>query len=236
MPQSSFGRWFWPRAVALQFLLLGLWWFVLYQPSLFLLRVVGEVPFTLFTPRQEKDALDVDTSGDWKFSVPVSPFAHDDENGRGRVIVNAIEFSGPSANVAPFTTGWFVYLGLALNLPLTRSRLRRTLLGLLLQMAAASLGLFAYAEVNAIGIATNMHPVPNAAVLWLTKLAYHIDYLVVPYASPFLILLLTHPVWWLFLTKGSSEAEAALKSGDVSKPLQPVKKGSRGRRTSADPR
>ena len=210
MPADNFSRFFWPRAVAIQLLLLGLWWFVLYQPSLVLLRVTAQIPFGLFTARQDREALEVDPSGEWKFSIPVSPFVRYGPS--GEETVSAIEFSAPAANVAPFTTAWFVYLGLALNVPLTRANLRRSLIGLAVQTVVSDLALFGYAKINALGIVTNMHRSPDALSLWLAKLAYHIDYLVVPYASPFLVLLATHPVWWTFLTKGANRTDSVSRA------------------------
>ena len=212
MAADNFSRFFWPRALALQLLLLGLWWTLLYEPSLVLLRVTAQIPFALLTARQDRDPLEVDATGEWKFSIPMSAFVKDPANGKGPTMVNAIDFGGPAANVAPFTTGWFVYLGLTLNARLTRLNLRRSLIGIAIQTAISGLALFAYAEINAFGILTNMHSSRDALSLWLTKLAYHIDYLVVPYASPFLVLLGTHPEWWNFLTKGESRAETGTEA------------------------
>jgi hypothetical protein len=118
------------------------------------------------------------------------------------VNVHASDFSAPAENVAPFATAWFVYLGLALNAPLSRANLRRILIGLATQTTLSGLALLGYAEINARGLVANLHRTPDAFLLWLLKLAYHIDYLVVPYAGPFLVVLATHPGWWTFLTKG----------------------------------
>lgn len=209
MPVDNFSRFFWARTVALLLLALGLWWLVLYQPSLVLLRVTAQIPFALLTARQEANPVEVDATGEWKFSIPVGAYVRDSAQGKGPVSVGAIEFSAAAANVAPFATGWFVYLGLALNARLTRANLRRTLIGLAIQTVISGLALFGYAEINARGIVTNMHSSPDALSLWLEKVAYHIDYLVIPYASPFLILLATHPQWRTFLTKGEPHPTGA---------------------------
>ena len=221
MRAPSFSRFFIARAVALQLLILGLWWFVLYQPSLALLRVIAEIPFTLLTARQDRDPIEVDASGEWKFSVPVSAYVRDSAEGKGPVSVNAIEFSAPAANVAPFATGWFVYLGLALSVPISRSNLRRILLGLAIQTIVSGVALLGYAEINARGVVANMYKTPDATVLWLEKLAYHIDYLVVPYASPFLVAIATLPDWWTFLTSGAR--------GQVAVPTSPTRKPKKAR-------
>ena len=41
-----------------------------------------------------------------------------------------------------------------------------------------------------------MHRVQDPMGLWFLHFVYHIDYLVIPYASPFLLILWTHPEWW----------------------------------------
>jgi hypothetical protein len=52
------------------------------------------------------------------------------------------------------------------------------------------------AEVNARGTLAHMHRVQDPMGLWFLHFVYHIDYLVIPYASPFLLILWTHPEWW----------------------------------------
>src|SRR5579863_1664827 len=127
---ARFSRFFWPRAVALQFLLLGLWWFVLYQPSLALLHLAAQIPFGLLPARPDENPIEVDATGEWKFIIPVRDVVRDSAQSNAPVNVHASDFSAPAENVAPFATAWFVYLGLALNAPLSRANLRRILIGL----------------------------------------------------------------------------------------------------------
>jgi hypothetical protein len=185
------------RAVGLQLVLLVLWWTVLYRPSLAVLRMIAEVPMTLLLTNPSKSTLEVDSaSGDWNFSIPVNAVVRDSPQSDGPVQVDAIDFAAAADNVAPFTTGWFVYLGLALSVPISRDSLRRTVKGLLFQTAISALAVFTYAEVNARGTLAHLHRVPDPGTLWLLNFVYHIDYLVIPYASPFLLILWTHPEWW----------------------------------------
>ncbi len=196
MTQSSLGH-FLLRAVGLQLIFLGLWWTVLYQPAIGLLRLTAEVPLSLLLTNPSKRSLEVNSSsGDWNFSIPVNAMVKDSPQSDSSVQVDAIDFAAPAENVAPFTTAWFVYLGLALSVPITRESIRRTLKGLLLQTAVSALAVFIYAEVNAHGTLAHMHRVPDPAGLWFLNFVYHIDYLVIPYASPFLLILWTHPEWW----------------------------------------
>jgi hypothetical protein len=195
MPESSSG-YFVLRAVGLQLVLLGLWWTVLYRPSIGFLRLAAEVPFTFLTAHQSKSPLEVDASGDWNFSIPVDAIVRDSTQSSSPVSVDSIDFAAPPESVAPFTTGWFVYLGLAFSVPISRNSLRRTLKGLLFQTAISALAVFIYAEVNARGTLAHMHRVPDSLGLWFLNFVYHIDYLVIPYASPFLLILWTHPEWW----------------------------------------
>jgi hypothetical protein len=189
------------RAVGLQIVLLGIWWTILYRPSIALLRLTAEVPLNLPLSNPLKSALQVDSSsGDWNFSVPVNAVVKDSTHSDGSVQVEAIDFTAPAENVAPFAIGWFVYLGLALSVLITRENLRRALKGLLFQTAISALAVFSYAEINARGTLAHIHRVPDPLSLWLLNFAYHIDYLVVPYATPFLVVLWTHPQWWAKLT------------------------------------
>jgi hypothetical protein len=204
MRESSLG-YFVFRAVGLQILLLGIWWTILYRPSIALLRLTAEVPLSVLLSNPLKSALEVDSSsGDWNFSVPVNAVVKDSTHSDGAVKVEAIDFTAPVENVAPFAIGWFVYLGLALSVLITRDSLRRTLKGLFLQTAISALAVFSYAEINARGTLAHIHRVPDPLSLWLLKFGYHIDYLVVPYATPFLVVLWTHPQWWAKLI-GSSQ-------------------------------
>ena len=185
------------KAVASQLALLVLWWTVLYRPSLGLLRLTAEVPLTVLLTNPSKSTLEVDpSSGDWNFSIPVNAVVKDSPQSGSPVQVDAIDFAAPAENIAPFTIGWFVYLGLALSVPISRDSIRRTLWGLLFQTAISALAVFTYAEVNARGTLAHLHRVPDPGVLWLLNFVYHIDYLVMPYASPFLLILWTHPEWW----------------------------------------
>lgn len=196
MAESRMGH-FILRAVGLQLILLGLWWTVLYQPSIGLLRLTAEVPLTLLLTNPWKSTLEVDpSSGDWNFSIPVNAVVKDSPQSNSSVQVDAIDFAAPTENVAPFTTGWFVYLGLALSVPITRDSARRTVKGLVFQTAISALAVFTYAEVNARGTLAHMHRVQDPVGLWFLNFVYHIDYLVIPYASPFLLILWTHPEWW----------------------------------------
>ncbi len=179
-----------------------------------LLRVAVEVPFTFLLSQQSPPPLQLDAKGDWNFSIPVNTVVNDPKEGSGPRQVGSIDFAAPPENVAPFTTGWFVYLGLALSLPFTKAHLRRTLIGIAIQTAVSVLALFVYAEVNALGILASLHAAPAPFYEWLLKYAYHIDYLVIPYAGPFLLLLVIHPAWWAQLTGESSEAP--LKRGDAA--------------------
>ena len=61
MSESSLG-YFVFRAVGLQILLLGIWWTILYRPSIALLRLTAEVPLSLLLGNPLKGALEVDSS------------------------------------------------------------------------------------------------------------------------------------------------------------------------------
>jgi hypothetical protein len=214
MTQSSLGH-FLLRAVGLQLIFLGLWWTVLYQPAIGLLRLTAQVPLSLLLTNPSKRSLEVNSSsGDWNFSIPVNAMVKDSPQSGSPVQVDAIDFAAPAENVAPFTTAWFVYVALALNVPISRGSIRRTLKGLLLQTAVSALAVFIYAEVNARGTLAHMHLVPDPMGLWFLNFVYHIDYLVIPYAGPFLLILWTHPEWWPQLAGSERALQQRLTRSD----------------------
>src|SRR6202165_2944906 len=94
------------RAVGLQLVFLGLWWTVLYRPSVGFLRLTAEVALSLLL-NASKSTLEVDSSsGEWNFSIPVNAVVKDSPQSDRSVQVDAIDFAAPVENVAPFTTGW----------------------------------------------------------------------------------------------------------------------------------
>jgi len=200
MPAVSNTLYFLPRVVMLQFVCLGLWWSVLYQPSLLFLRSAATITFSVLFGNQRQPPLQVDSNGDWNFSVPVNTVVNDPVQHPGPRFVSSIDFAVPPENIAPFTAGWIVYAGLALSVPVTRSSLRRILIGVGAQTVISTLALFVYVEINGLGILASLHRTSDAFYLWILKFAYSIDYLVIPYSVPFLLLVLTHPEWWTRLT------------------------------------
>ena len=191
---------FLPRVVAFQLVFLGLWWSLLYQPSLRLLGSAANITFSILLGNQPEPPLQIDSKGEWNFRFPVNAVVNDPVQQPGPLSVGSIDFVSAPENIAPFTTGWLVYAGLALSAPLTRSSLRRTLIGVGAQTVINTLALFAYVQVNALGILASLHRTPDILGSWLLKFAYHIDYLVIPYSVPFLLLVFTHPEWWSRLT------------------------------------
>ncbi len=139
------------------------------------------------------------TTGEWVFSVAVNAVGQDRQTGQKEVI-SSLEFAGAPDNFAFFACGWFSYLALAFSAgAMRRGKWKPMLRGLALQTALNVVSLVAYVYINAHGAAINT-PGNSSASLWLLKYSYHIVYLVVPFAGPFLIALCVHPEWRGYFT------------------------------------
>jgi hypothetical protein len=183
------------RAVMLVMGAMAVWWFVLKGASLWLLRCLAFVPLGLLVAPGGLPPVKVDpASGDWLFNVAVNATGTNLKTG-DRQYVDSLEFAVGEDSVAFFTCGWFAYLGLALSVGTrSRSHAKSIAKGIALQTGISVLCLAAYVYINGYGSVintTNNHPVS----IWLIKYAYHLIYLVIPFAGPFAIALLVHPEW-----------------------------------------
>lgn len=183
------------RALLLVPLSMAVWWFVLKGASLWLLRVLAVLPLALLIGPPGYDPVRTNPeTGEWLFNVEVNTTARNLQTGQMQA-VGSIEFAVEPDSVAFFAAGWFSYLALAASAGgFSRRQARRLLKGVTLQTAINILGLAAYAYINGYGALANAQP--NAPPqMWLLKYLYHIIYLVVPFAGPFMVALLMHPEW-----------------------------------------
>jgi hypothetical protein len=181
------------RATLLVPLAMALWWYLLKGASLWLLRVLAWLPLALLIGPAGIAPIHVNPdTGDWVFNVSVNKIVTNPRTGEHQQI-DSVEFATEQDNVAFFACGWFSYLALALSAGFSRKQARRALWGAGLLTVMNILCLAAYAYINAAGSLVNT-PAQSDGV-WLYKYCYHIIYLVVPFAGPFLVALVVHPEW-----------------------------------------
>lgn len=184
-----------PRAVIFVPSAMALWWFLLKGASLSLLRIAAFLPLALLIAPPDQPAVNKDVNtGEWRFNVAVNAPVTSVQNGRTET-VQSLEIAVDEDNVAFFAGGWFSFLALALSVwEFSKSAAKRLLAGLAVQTGINVLSLVAYVYINARGLEINdpLHPTP---VVWLLKYAYHIIYLVLPFAGPFGVALLVFPTW-----------------------------------------
>lgn len=194
------------RAVILEPLAMAVWWFLLKGASLWLLRYVAYVPLALLIAPAGHPPVKVDAAtGAWVFNVSVNAVGKNLNTGQQQHI-ESTEFSAGEDRVAFFASGWFSYLALALStLPFSRRQAYRVSKGFALQTALSVLCLAAYAYINGYGPVINTTSDRGASV-WLLEYVYHLIYLVIPFAGPFLVALLVHPEWREYLLRSTGEA------------------------------
>ncbi len=195
------------RAVLLVPTSLALWWFVLKPASIWLLRVVAYVPLLFLLAPAGQDPVRVDpNTGEWLFNVAVNSAAKDARTGQSR-LVDSAEFAATDDTVLFFAAGWFSYVALGVSAGVSRIQMRRVATGMVLQTGIAVVSLAACVYINGNGVLVNTDP-----SLWLVRYAYHLIYLVVPFA----VALLLHPEWREYAgLAGPQRRPAVIKSSST---------------------
>jgi hypothetical protein len=183
------------RAIVFVPLAMALWWFLLKGSSLWLLRILAYFPLGMLIAPPDLDPVKVNpATNEWVFTVAVHAAVRNTQTGQ-RETINSLEFAAGQDSIAFFACGWFSYLALAFSAgAFSRKRAPDLLKGIGLQTAINILCLAAFVYINGHGVLINT---PNNAdpAVWLIKYVYHIIYLVVPFAGPFIVALLVHPEW-----------------------------------------
>ena len=217
-PPTTHVHWRWgglmSRAMVLVPGALGLWWFLFKPASLWLLRVVAEVPLLLLVAPAGLDPVRVDpATGEWLFNVAVNTTARNLQTGESQM-VTSIEFAAAADSVAFFACGWFSYLALAFSATgFCRRQIKTVLKGAAVQTCVNVLALAAYVYISGYGAMINT-PGSSDSRMWLIKYCYHIIYLVVPFAGPFGVALVVHRQWREYIGLSAPEAIVRRKAGE----------------------
>ncbi len=158
------------RGSILLVVMLVMWWLVLVNPLLFVLRASAALPFAFLTgPSASIAAGPVQ----WDFRIPIG--------------MQAFSFSIPRSDVVVFTFSLPVYWAIALA---SRTRLRSLLLGTLIMEAIEVLSLIAFAALIGHSIAAQRASSYSALDRWFTEFANYLLVDVIPFLAPVLLAIL----------------------------------------------
>jgi hypothetical protein len=173
--------------------MLGLWWFALRVPMLFLLRESETVVLRLLSSDGSKEPVTEDPSGDWSFRIPVDDTERALSRDTGPVRFRAIEFTIPRADVVLFTFSVPVYWAIALAAPRVRSALRPLLWGTAVMAVVEVISLLALVEIGAHAAIAQMRPSADGLDAWLREFGNDLIVGVIPFAAPVLAAVAFHP-------------------------------------------
>jgi hypothetical protein len=173
--------------------MLGLWWFVLRAPMLFLLRESETVVLRLLSSNGSKEPITEDPSGDWSFRIPVDNTERALSRDTGPVRFRAIEFTIARADVVLFTFSVPVYWAIALAAPGVRSALRPLLWGTAVMAVVEVISLLALVEIGAHAAIAQIRPSVDGLDAWLREFGNDLIVGVIPFAAPVLAAVAFHP-------------------------------------------
>ena len=170
------------RGSALLIGLLTLWWFVLLDPMLYLLK--GAAGGFI--------RIDENASGDWTVRVPLEKTLPATELQPVARQLHSIYFDIPRTDAITFTFSLLVYWAIVLATPNWWRSLRPLLIGTVL-MCCAELGLLlVFARITAGGAASQLGGYPDVAGKWIRNFGVYLVVNVLPYAVPFVVALSVH--------------------------------------------
>lgn len=183
------------RGSALLVGLLSLWWFVLVDPMVYVLKDFAGA----FLRIQESPA------GDWSLRVPLEMTLPASPERPVAQQVHSIDFDMPRADVVAFTFSLPVFWAIVLAAPGWRRNLRPLAIGTGIMALVELLLLLLYAEVSAHKAAAQLAagpPVPFDE--WLLRVAEYLAVTVLPYALPVIAAFAVHrDLRWLVFRWGT---------------------------------
>lgn len=181
------------RSAALLIGLLALWWFLLLNPLLFLLRnsadIFGGIAFGEHSGKLVTEA----PSGDWTFTVPWEAVIPDSPRQPGPARVHSIEFDLARSDAIAFTFSVPVYWAIALAASGTRRGFRPLVLGTVVVATLEIVLLLVFVEITAHNVAAQLFQSQGALAKWFLHFGDYLAVNVIPYTAPFLIAISLHP-------------------------------------------
>jgi len=184
-----------------RFLLLGsalltgmliLWWFVLLNPLLFLLRGAVQVcGGAVFSGRSELSVTEA-PSGDWTFEVPLEATLPRSLENPTPQQMHSIDFDLARSDAGAFTFGLPVYWAIMLAAPGIRRNLRPLLLGTMAMAVLEIALLLATAEIYAHQALAQLLPSQDPLGNWFLHFSEYLAVSAIPYLIPFAVAIWMH--------------------------------------------
>ncbi len=183
------------KAVASVIVSLGIWWFLLKGISIWFLQRLAYVPLLLLIGASSGPPLELNPqTGGWDFHVRMNYDTTNPQTGKP-IHIDSIDFTADPKLADAFTGALFTYAGLALAVGVySKTQWQRILRGFGLQLALSVLAIALFAYTKALAIVVNGHT-GSTAVLSAVSLCEYLITLVVPYASPFAVVVMVLPQW-----------------------------------------
>lgn len=187
------------RAVLLLPLVMTVWWFLLKGPSLWLLAKLAFIPLALFvSPPGQAPVRVEDGTRAWTFQVEVNTYGRNSSTNEGQY-VETLAFTAEEDSIAFFASSWFSYLALALAAgAIWGGERRQVLQGLGIETALNVASVVAYAYINGYGTVLKT-AAGGGGGMWTLQYVYHLIYLVIPFAGPFVVAVALHRQWRTYI-------------------------------------
>jgi hypothetical protein len=192
MPKLSFHSRFLLRGTGLLTGLLVLWWFVLVNPLLFLLRESVEICAGLVFGSSAMRLITETSNGDWTLEVPIEVTIPGSFEHPAPAHIHSIDFDLARSDAGAFTFGLPVYWAIILAVPGIRRGMRPLILGSLIMALVEIMLLLIFVEIFAHKMALQLSESQAAMSNWLLHFAEYLVVGVIPYAIPFLVAIRLH--------------------------------------------
>jgi hypothetical protein len=188
------------RAVVLLPAMMTLWWFVLKGPSLWVLAKLAYVPLALLVGPVGQAPIRVDAETQaWTFQVQVNAYGRNQQTNETQWVAT-LAFSAEAESMAFFASSWFSYLALALAAGAwRRAEWPKVGRGLGIETVLNVLSVVGYAYINGYGSVLKTGATAAGGKLWVLEYLYHLIYLVLPFAGPFIVAVSLHRKWQEYL-------------------------------------
>jgi hypothetical protein len=164
---------------------LTLWWFVLVNPLLFVLRCSGDFFGPLVFGGSGQEWIQESASGDWSFTMHAKIVLHDS-------VLHSFSFDIPRGDVATFTFSLPAFWAIALSISSSR-RIRPILLGTLLVAVVETALLLIFVETSSLKVVSRLTGSHDAFTSWFIRFSEYLVTLVIPYVAPLIVSIALYP-------------------------------------------
>lgn len=168
--------------------LLTIWWLVLFNPLLAMLRDASELGGALLFSGPARFQISQTAAGDWTFRVPMEATIRDGVERR----IHSIDFDLARADAGGFTFSLPVFWALMLAAPELRRNRLALLWGTLLVAALEVALVLITAEISAYSSLGQLMHLDEPARRWVLRFAGYLSVNAVPYVLPFVAALWLH--------------------------------------------